>query len=253
MFEPNVQRLLGMVGDRDQILDIGGWACPFNRATHILDAGPYETRGFYAQYGGLAFQGGKKEHFTKETWVQRDICAREPYPFRDQQFDFVTCSHTLEDLRDPIWVCSEIQRIGKRGYIEIPSRLAETSRGWEHPRLAGLSHHRWLIDIDRNHIRFLHKPHMIHSHWRFSFPRDFFLRQEPDKKVQWLFWDRDFSVEETVIYGLKETAQELERYVQSVRPYSEGRLATARLLLKTQAFADRVRNGIKRRLIPSKH
>ncbi len=60
----------------------------------------------------------------------RDICDHEPYPFGDQEFDFVICSQTLEDVRDPIWVCSEINRIGKAGYIEVPSRLEEQSWGW---------------------------------------------------------------------------------------------------------------------------
>ena len=58
------------------------------------------------------------------------------------------CSHTLEDLRDPLWVCAELVRVAKAGYVEVPSRAAEQSRGWEHPRIAGLSHHRWLIEID---------------------------------------------------------------------------------------------------------
>jgi hypothetical protein len=35
----------------------------------------------------------------------------------------VICSHTLEDIRDPLWVCSEMIRIGKAGYIELPRGL----------------------------------------------------------------------------------------------------------------------------------
>ena len=58
------------------------------------------------------------------------------------------------------------------GYIEVPSRLAETCRGWESDTIAGLSHHRWLIDIDETAAfgRFLMKYHMIHADRRFSFP-----------------------------------------------------------------------------------
>jgi ubiquinone/menaquinone biosynthesis C-methylase UbiE len=50
-------------------------------------------------------QGPLPEGFTRDTWVQRDICDHEPWPFEDRQFDFVVCSHTLEDVRDPVWVC----------------------------------------------------------------------------------------------------------------------------------------------------
>jgi len=42
-----------------------------------------------------------------------------------KEVDFVSCSHVLEDLRDPIRVCEEIVRVGKRGYIEVPSKTAE--------------------------------------------------------------------------------------------------------------------------------
>lgn len=77
MFEPNVDALLARLQPDDLVLDVGGWACPFNRAQWILDAQPYETRGFYRTFGGPPFQGGEREWFCRETWVQRDICARD--------------------------------------------------------------------------------------------------------------------------------------------------------------------------------
>ena len=128
LLEPNVQKLLSELQPTDQVHDLGGWACPFNRAQWILDAQPFETRGFYRTFGGKPSQGGDKEWFTKDTWIQRDMCERAPWPFSDQQFDFVICSHTLEDIRDPLWVCTEMIRVGKRGYIEVPSRAWELSR-----------------------------------------------------------------------------------------------------------------------------
>src|SRR6187401_3041518 len=100
MLESNAQKLLAELQPAHQVLDVGGWACPFNRAQWVLDAEPYETRGFYRTFGGPPSQGGDVEFFSKDTWVQRDICAREPWPFADKQFDFVICSHTLEDIRD---------------------------------------------------------------------------------------------------------------------------------------------------------
>ena len=51
MLEPNVQKLLSELQPTDQVLDVGGWACPFNRAQWILDAQPFETRGFYRTFG----------------------------------------------------------------------------------------------------------------------------------------------------------------------------------------------------------
>ena len=118
----HAELILQKLGANDLVLDVGAWASPFNRAQWIIDSQPYDTRGFYASFGGPRSQGGCREWFTPGTWVQRDICEHHPWPFNDRQFDFVICSHTLEDIRDPLWVCSEIIRVGKRGYIEVPSR-----------------------------------------------------------------------------------------------------------------------------------
>ena len=49
MLDANAQRILSSLSAGDLVLDIGGWACPFNRANYILDAEPYETRGFYGR------------------------------------------------------------------------------------------------------------------------------------------------------------------------------------------------------------
>ena len=109
-------------------------------------------------------------------------------------------------------------RIAKAGYLEVPSRLAESSRGIE-PGQVGWSHHRWLIDIEGGHVNFLMKYHTIHSHWRLSFPERFFRRLPDERKVQWLFWDDSFSWSETLLYGVGTIDAELERYVRERRPY----------------------------------
>jgi hypothetical protein len=217
MFEPNVQRVLDQIRPGDLVLDIGGWARPFNRADWVLDAEPYETRGYYG--ASLPAQGGSREHFTRETWVTRDVCDRAPYPFADKQFDFVICSHVLEDVRDPLWICREMQRIGKRGYIEMPSRIAETCRGTE-PNQVGWSHHRWLVTIEGQRITFLMKYHRIHSHWRLSFPARHLRSLSEAQQVQWLFWDDRFEADEQTIHGVDNIESALAAYVAAVRPYN---------------------------------
>ena len=226
MLDANAKRILSGLSAGDLVLDIGGWACPFNRANYILDAEPYETRGFYERAGvGADHQGGETEFFSKETWVQRDICDREPFPFPDRYFDFVICSQTLEDIRDPLWVCSEMIRVGKRGYIEVPSRAAESSRGWEHPRIAGLSHHRWLIEIQDETITFLQKYHGIHSHWRLSLPRSYLAKLPLESQVRWLFWEGAFAFKEKVLHGAEQLLRELEGFVAQERPYPQWALS----------------------------
>jgi hypothetical protein len=251
LYEPNVQRILASLSPTDLVLDIGGWACPFNRANYILDVEPYETRGFYKTFGGLASQGGNREWFTKATWIQRDFCDRQPFPFPDKHFDFVTCSHTLEDIRDPIWVCSEMVRVAKRGYIEVPSRVAESSRGWEDPREAGLSHHRWLITIDGNSIEFLMKYHLIHTHWRFSLPATYLTALSQEQRIQSMFWDDSFTYNERMINGTAALVAELETFVERVRPYPRWRLSADRQFRKAQNLTHRAINKARRMMNPT--
>jgi hypothetical protein len=219
MHQANAEKILSMLAPTDLVLDVGGWACPFNRAQWVLDAQPYNTRGFYATFGGPRSQGGDEERFSRSTWVQQDICDRRPWPFEDNQFDFSICSHTLEDLRDPIWVCSELERVSRRGYIEVPSRAWETTRGIERSGQVGLAHHRWLVEVENRGLAFYCKPHSIHSHWRFSLPRSFLGRLPADKAVEWLFWEDHLPAEERFIHGAEETDRELEAYVRRTRPY----------------------------------
>jgi len=203
-----------MLAETDVVLDVGGWACPFNRANWVVDAEPYDTRGFYATVGMPGHQGGEREYFSAATWVQRDICEKTPWPFSDKYFDFSICSHTLEDIRDPLFVCSELIRVSKRGYIEIPSRLWETCRGWEPTGVAGLSHHRWLVDVTENHMQFTHKFHMINTEFDLAFPKSFLRRLHPNETVTMLWWSGSFTYAETIVHGLHNQAAFLRDFVR---------------------------------------
>lgn len=139
------------------VLDVGGASAPFKRATHMVDIVPW-SRVYIDKAKGLG-----EVLFNEESYTQFDICFREKWPFSDKQFDYSVCSHVLEDIRDPLWVCSELIRTSKSGYIEIPSRLYETTFGVEVKNLAGASHHRWVIDLHDSKLRFTFKYMHIHS------------------------------------------------------------------------------------------
>jgi hypothetical protein len=248
VFQPNVDRLVSELGPADSVLDVGGWACPFNRAQWILDAEPYETRGYYATFGGSPFQGPATEWFTKETWVQRDICDRTPWPFADKSFDVAICSHTLEDVRDPLWVCSELMRVARRGYIEVPSRVFESSLGLERPRQAGLSHHRWLIDIEGSRIRFLPKYHMIHADRRFHLPARHLRGLPREAAVQWMWWAGSFEFEEVTIHGLQAQESELERFARTHYPWPVWMIGVDRTVRQVSGFGHRVAAWAVRRV-----
>lgn len=194
MFEKNIAVVLNTIKPSDVVLDIGGWAQPFNRANYVIDVFPYETRGWYRKLGRPAYTGPEKEHFSESTWIQRDICDRQPFPFADKSIDYVICSHVLEDIRDPLWVCSEMIRVAKAGYIEVPSRKSE-SIFCSSSQIAGASHHRWLVFLDQEKLVFEMKWHSIHRK-KLHFPEHINAVLKPEDHVTWLFWENSFAFQE---------------------------------------------------------
>jgi hypothetical protein len=158
----NAQRLLRTIPDDAKVIDVGGGAAPFLRADYVIDSLAYDQLGAGSD-GDINKRLGLTPRYSADRWIQADLCDRKPWPIEDKAFDFATCSHLLEDVRDPIWICSELRRIAKAGYIEVPSRVVEQSKGVENPRHAGFYHHRWLITRGRNSLEFRHKPHVLHS------------------------------------------------------------------------------------------
>ena len=188
MFADNAERIISDLPDDAVVLDVGGWGSPFPRADWVLDLLPYETRGLYGYERSTA-----DERFDADSWVTRDICDHEPWPFADDQFDFAICSHTLEDIRDPVWVCRELARVARAGYIETPSRTEEQSWGVHGPWV-GWSHHRWLVDTDGDRLRFVHKPGVLHE--RDHFPSRHAEAMAPEERVLAFWWESSFQAEE---------------------------------------------------------
>jgi hypothetical protein len=158
----NARRLQDTIPENAKVIDVGGGASPFPRADYVIDASPYEKLGGGSD-GNIHKQLDLAPRYSAQTWIQTDLCDHRPWPIADKAFDFAICSHLLEDIRDPIWVCSELRRIAKAGYIEVPSRVVEQSKGVENPRHAGFYHHRWLITLHNGRLEFRHKPHVLHS------------------------------------------------------------------------------------------
>lgn len=202
MFPASRERILRDVPPDAVVLDVGGWGSPFPRADWVIDLMPYETRGLYGEVAPA------EERFTGDTWIQRDICDREPFPFDDDAVDFAICSHTLEDVRDPVWVCAELNRIARAGYIEVPSRLEEQSYGVNGPWV-GWSHHRWLVDVTPGRIEFVAKPGVLQGRRDCRFPAGFAASLRPEERVQALFWEGRFEFGERIMM----TAEELDGYL----------------------------------------
>lgn len=210
MLESAEAEILRRLPDDALVLDVGGWAAPFWRADHVIDILPYESRGLYGAPPDPA-----KERFTEATWTVADICDRDPWPYDDDQFDFVLCSQTLEDLRDPVGVCREINRVGKAGYIEVPTRLAEQSAGVEND-LPGWSHHHWICDLEDGGIAFTFKHHVVH--WPKNHLPEAFGRALPlEQRLQGFFWTGSFPYRERILTDPFALEAELERTVAEHR------------------------------------
>lgn len=219
MLPEATDRILALPDDA-LILDVGGWAAPFNRATHVIDAMPFESRGAM----GFSY-GGEQERFGADTWTQADFCARDPWPFEDDQFDLVLCVTTLEDVRDPIWVCQEMSRVAKAGYLEVPSLLNELT--WRLPgegAYVGNRHHHWFCRATAAAgrpgdavgatspapssaaagaaaLEVVHKQHGVHADPTIRVTPSMAVELAVEEQLQGLFWEGHVEATERLLIG----------------------------------------------------
>lgn len=158
-------------------LDVGGWNTQMNAATHVVDHLSYETRMVRSH------DPWNTPRFSAATWLQRDICDRQPWPFPDKFFDFCMCSHVLEDVRDPLWVLSELARVASAGYLETP-KPEEELLTWKkafRPGKIGAAHHRWFVAFrpEESLVEFRMKPYDLYArgltirYWTEVFEHDY--------------------------------------------------------------------------------
>jgi hypothetical protein len=235
MLPSSRERIEATLSATDLVLDVGGWAKPFPRADWVLDLMPFDTRGLYGRLDDVP------ERFTRETWVQRDVCAREPWPFADGEFDFAVCSQTLEDLRDPVWVCSEMERVARAGYIEVPSRLEEQSRGVHGPWV-GWSHHRWLVDIGPDGVEFVFKSGVLQGRADFTLPAELGAVLDESERVQSLFWEGTIGARERIFVEAGELDRYLAEGIAGARERLEPRMERARRRTGVRTALSRIRD-----------
>ena len=87
-----------------KVLDIGCGYTANENATVVSDV--QDLSNFY-----------KNKKFVKIT--------EKKLPFKDNEFDFVITSHVIEHVDDFQFFISEIERISKKGYIELPTKLGD--------------------------------------------------------------------------------------------------------------------------------
>lgn len=195
--------ILDRLNEKSLVLDIGGGRYPWFRANYVIDKRKYEEK-----VGKIAFVGNdkidcKKEYFNENTWIDHDF-YNLPWPFEDNFFDFSLCMHTLEDLRDPLPICKEIQRVSKSGYISFPTRSIESSMGVSNnSKIYGYAHHRWFVEIENGGLVFKIKTPLL-------FQKLKYLIKNPGQKNLNFFWDKKFNFKEEYLLNNFETENDLK-------------------------------------------
>lgn len=130
------------IRDQDRVLDIGPGAFPHPRADVTLE------RRFENPVEQLAQNGNEPSATINGSLVYYD--GRD-FPFEDDAFDYVICSHVIEHVPDDELdhFVQEVQRVGKRGYLEFPLVYYEF--------LCFTPVHRWFMNYRDDEILLLDK------------------------------------------------------------------------------------------------
>lgn len=87
------------------------------------------------------------------------------YVFKFGPWDYAICTHTLEDILNPMLVCGWIQHIAKAGLIVTPSKFREFARF--QGQFRGFMHHHWIFDVINDQFTAFPKLNFI-EHQRFN-------------------------------------------------------------------------------------
>tara|TARA_Y100000768_G_scaffold107531_1_gene78943 strand:+ start:619 stop:1293 length:675 start_codon:yes stop_codon:yes gene_type:complete len=82
--------------------------------------------------------------FYKEKNKKFVLIKDKTLPFSENQFDFVYASHVIEHVEDISFFISELTRISKQGYIELPSILEDNIVLSKN----STDDHRWIFKFD---------------------------------------------------------------------------------------------------------
>jgi len=102
-----------LIKGEDKVLEIGPGGSPYFRSDVFLEKNFNEEEMKRQRGNTKALQTDKKVVYYKGG----------VFPFNDKEFDYIVCSHVVEHVpADELpFFLKEIQRVGKKGYIEFPT------------------------------------------------------------------------------------------------------------------------------------
>lgn len=120
------------------VLEVGSGGNPYARANVLLDA----------------YENTRERHWVPLKSDRPTVLGFvENLPFKDKSFDFVIASHVFEHSTQPERFLSELQRVGKAGYIEVPDAFME--------RINPYRDHRLEITVRQNQLVIRKKPQWV--------------------------------------------------------------------------------------------
>lgn len=125
----------------DKVLEIGPGSSPFPRSDVLLDK-KFDDKEALEQRGlQLKIEYNKPIYYYDGSKI----------PFKDNEFNYVICSQVLEHVpaNEFANLIKEIERVAKRGYIEVPRAFYEY--------LFNFHVHKWLINFKDGKLLLLDK------------------------------------------------------------------------------------------------
>jgi len=135
----NYINLCRQINPNYRVVDVGGshggWSAPYVNAIIDFNDIPSQT---------------SIKHFKCDITNPNDYNEIMAHIEENGKFDFCICTHTLEDIMNPVFVCEQIEKISKEGYIAFPSKYRELARIEGYYR--GYIHHRWIFIPKEDYI-----------------------------------------------------------------------------------------------------
>ena len=105
---------ISSIRPQDKVLEIGPGSSPHPRSDAFLELDFDTNQDKISQRGGVLKEadfGNRPVHYYDGG----------RFPFEDNQFDYVICSHVIEHVADPGYFLNEVFRVAAgRGYLEYP-------------------------------------------------------------------------------------------------------------------------------------
>ena len=156
------------------ILDIGCNISPVEFAQTVADVQNFSK-----------FYNEKKKKFV--------LIENKILPFSNNQFDFVYASHVIEHVEDVSFFISELKRISKKGYIELPSMLEDNIV----LSANSIDDHKWMFKFDdiENLLLIEEKKQLIEPFITHGVLFDSLRKNFRNSLVLELYWEKEINYE----------------------------------------------------------